>query len=137
MPRKPDVLHDDDYAALANFRAALRKFMAFSEAKAAEVGLTPQQHQALLAIRGAKPELATIGYIADRLILRPHTASELVNRLEALGLIARRADEEDRRKTRLVLTSRASGVLAILSAAHRDEIRRIGPLLRDLLDQCC
>src|SRR3546814_5115611 len=55
--------------------------------RANEVGLSAQQHQALLAIRGAEDAKATVGYIAERLILKPHSASELVHRLEKLSLI--------------------------------------------------
>src|SRR3546814_10300878 len=85
------LLDDGDYAALAEFRAVLRTFLAFSEQRANEVGLSAQQHQALLAIRGAEDAKATVGYIAERLILKPHSASELVHRLEKLSLIERRA----------------------------------------------
>jgi len=128
-------LDDRDYAALADFRAALRMFLVFSERQAGQLGLTAQQHQALLAIRGAKPGTATIGYVADRLILKPHSASELVNRLEALDLIARRTAAGDRRVTLIVLTDRAEALLASLSATHREEIRRLKPLLNELLDR--
>lgn len=135
MTWQPSPLTDSDYAALADFRAALRGFLAFSEAKAGEVGLSPQQHQALLAIRGAEVGEATIGYVADRLILKPHSASELVHRLEALGLIVRRVGEQDRRRTLIALTDRAEALLATLSETHREEIRRLRPLLSDLLDR--
>lgn len=128
-------LLDSDYAALADLRAALRGFLAFSEGKAAQVGLTPQQHQALLAIRGAPAGRASIGYVAERLILKPHSASELVNRLVALDLVARTGTGADRRKALLALTSRAEGLLAELSATHREEIRRLKPLLAELLDR--
>ena len=78
-------LTDADYAALANFRYALRQFLAFSERRAAECGLTPQQHQALLAIRGATQSPVTVGYVAERLALKPHSATGLIDRLEAIG----------------------------------------------------
>jgi DNA-binding MarR family transcriptional regulator len=133
MTQDPAPLQDSDYAELADFRAALRGFLAFSEAKAGEVGLSPRQHQTLLAIRGAAPGQATIGYIAERLILKPHTASELVKRLEALGLIVRRASNCDRRKTFLALTDHAENLLLKLSTIHREEIRRLKPLLIRLL----
>lgn len=129
------LLHDSDYAALSDFRALLRTFLAFSEQRANEVGLSAQQHQALLAIRGAERDKATIGYVADRLILKPHSASELVHRLEKLGLIERKVAEDDRRKTIIVPTSRAEALLAELSLTHREEIHRIKPLLQDLLDR--
>jgi DNA-binding MarR family transcriptional regulator len=135
MTSESPSLQDSDYANLADFRAALRGFQAFSEEKAAEAGLTPQQHQALLAIRGADGQKATVGYVAERLILKPHTASELINRLEALGFVVRRADDEDRRKTMIHLTPRADAVLASLSATHREEIRRLKPLLVTLLER--
>lgn len=135
MTQQP--LNDSDYAALADFRSALRGFLAFSEGKASEVGLSPQQHQALLAIRGAEAGKATIGYVADRLVLKSHSASELVDRLEALALVVRRTMENDRRKTLLLLTDRGEMLLAKLSATHREEIRRLRPLLNDLLDRFC
>src|SRR3546814_15768207 len=84
-PKTPADLADADYAALADFRHALRRFQAFSEAQAAEQGLTPQQHQALLAIRGAAPGTPSVGDIAQRLMLKPHSATGLVNRLAAHG----------------------------------------------------
>lgn len=128
-------LTDVDYAALADFRHALREFQAFSERRAAEFGLTPQQHQVLLAIRGAPAGAASIGYIADRLIVKPHSASGLVARLEALDLIARSASPDDGRQAILQLTAKSRELLSALSSAHREEILRLRPLLKDLLDR--
>jgi DNA-binding MarR family transcriptional regulator len=128
-------LTDADYAALADFRYSLRRFLAFSETKAADHGLTPQQHQALLAIRAVPAGKATIGHVADRLLLRPHSATGLVDRLETLGLVVRRPSPEDRRQALLELTDKALDLLAGLSATHRDEIRRLRPMLVDLLDR--
>lgn len=128
-------LTDADYAALADFRHSLRQFLAFSEGKAAEVGLKPQQHQALLAIRGAPPGTATIGYVADRLILRPHSMSGLVDRLESLGLVSRRPSSQDRRQALLLLTDKAHNLLDALSITHREEIQRLRPMLSDLLNK--
>ena len=122
-----------DYQVLANFRYRLRQFQAFSEAKAAEVGLTPQQHQALLAIRAAEGGRASIGYVAERLILKPHSASGLVDRLEALGFLVRRVSPDDRRQALLELTDAARVLLTKLSITHRDEIRRVRPMLVELL----
>jgi len=106
MPKIDDSLTDADYAALADFRHALRQFLAFSEARAAEKGLTPQQHQALLAIRGAAPEAPTIGTVAQRLMLKPHSASGLIDRLELLGLVRREVAADDRRRATLYLTQK-------------------------------
>lgn len=122
-------LTDTDYAALAEFRFALRRFQVFSEARAAEAGLTPQQHQALLAIRAADPDDATVGYVAQRLIVKPHSASELIDRLEAQGLVRREPTSSDRRRALIRLMPQAIGILSDLSAVHREEIRRLQPLL--------
>ena len=129
---KRAALTDADYAVLADFRYALRKFAAFSEGKAAEHGLTPQQHQALLAIRAAGAQ-ATTGHLAERLILKPHSASELVGRLESLGLIARQASAADGRVFILKLSKAATLKLDALSSTHREEIRRLRPVLGELL----
>jgi len=126
-------LTDGDYRVLANFRFKLRQFQAFSEAMAAEVGLTPQQHQALLAIRAAVGGRASIGYVAERLILKPHSASGLVDRLEALGLLVRRISPDDRRQAQLELTDAARVMLTKLSITHQEEIRRLRPMLVELL----
>ncbi|OJY07630.1 MAG: MarR family transcriptional regulator [Rhizobiales bacterium 63-22] len=126
-------LTDADYAVLADFRYSLRVFLAFSESRAAEFDLTPQQHQALLAIRAAPDGKATIGYVAERLVLKPHSASGLVGRLEALGLLERVPGADDKRQVTLSLTEGAAGILAELSKTHREELRRLRPLLTDLL----
>jgi DNA-binding MarR family transcriptional regulator len=123
-----------DYATLSEFRHVLRQFAAFSKDAAVRAGLTAQQHQALLAIKGfpaATP--ATVGALAERLDVRHHSAVGLVDRLAARGLVRRHAGGSDRRQVRLGLTPRADALLARLSMAHRDELRRLAPLLRDLL----
>lgn len=122
-------LTDDDYAALAEFRFALRQFQVFSEERAAEAGLKPQQHQALLAIRAAGPDEATVGYVAQRLIVKPHSASELIDRLEVQGLVRREPVQSDRRRALIRLTPQASRILSDLSSVHREEIRRLQPSL--------
>lgn len=130
-----NALTDADYRVLADFRQTLRRFLAFSEARAGEVGLTPQQHQALLAVKAAQPGMATIGYLAEWLMLKPHSASGLADRLEVLGLLERRASAEDRRQAQVVLTAKADRVLAALSVTHKEEIRRLRPMLGKLLDR--
>lgn len=125
---------DTDYAALANFRATLRQFLVFSEQEAKKAGLTPQQHQALLVIKGNPPGHTTIGFLAERLILQPHSTSGLVKRLEELHLV-RRLESEDQRKAPLSLTDKAETILATLSSTHLDELRRLGPMLSEWVDR--
>jgi DNA-binding MarR family transcriptional regulator len=132
--QKPVTLTARDYRALAEFRHALRQFLAFSEEAAAEAGLTPAQHQALLAIKGMPAEgQVSVGELAQWLGVRHHSCVGLVERLVALGLIAKQADPADRRRVFLQLTAKAERKLAALSAAHRDELRRRAGAMGQLL----
>ncbi len=125
-----------DYETLATFRYALRQFLHFSEEAAKAVGLTPQQHQALLAIRGFPGrDRVTIGELAERLQIRHHSVVGLVDRLAAQKLVARESAGEDRRQVYVRLTPGGLSALEQLSAAHRAELRRIGPQLSQFLAQ--
>jgi DNA-binding MarR family transcriptional regulator len=126
----------DDYRALSNFRYALRQFLEFSGSAAKSVGLTPQQHQALLSIIGAPERQAiTVGFLAERLLLKHHSTVELVDRLVELELLTRQPDAADRRKVLLNLTPKAKRLLTKLSATHIEELRRIRPVFADLLER--
>lgn len=134
MTKKQDALTDADYEALANLRYTLRRFMDFSTSAAQEEGLPSQQHQALLAIRGYRgEEPMTIGILAERLMIAPHSTSELVHRLVTAGYVTRRPDPADKRRQTVELTARANDLLKRLSAIHLTEIRDMAPRLIELL----
>jgi DNA-binding MarR family transcriptional regulator len=127
-------LRPTDYERLAEFRYLLRQFLIFSEQAAERTGLTAQQHQALLAIKGfgaAHPP--TVGALAGRLGIKHHSAVGLVDRLLAKSLVKRQVGARDRRQVLLRLTAQAERQLARLSAAHRAELERLAPLLQTLL----
>jgi DNA-binding MarR family transcriptional regulator len=132
QPAQVVALPSPDYRLLAEFRHQLRVFTAFSETAARAAGLAPQQHQALLAIKGF-PVAPTIGELAERLVIRHHSAVELVDRLVEARLVVRYLDSDDLRRAVLVLTKRAEEMLAELSVAHHEELRRMAPMLRSLL----
>ena len=124
----------EDYERLADFRFALRTFLHFSESAAKEAGLTPQQHQALLAIKGAQRRGdMNIAALSARMLLRHHSVVELVNRLETGGYVVRHADPFDARKVVLGLSRKADGVLKRLAAAHMTELAKLKPLMGPLL----
>ncbi len=129
----PELLSDAEYKLLAMFRRELRLFMRFSEDAAVKAGLTAQQYQALLAIRAAPEAHMLVGELAEQLLIRPNSATELVNRLEALDLVERSAAQDDRRQVRVALTNSANEMLESLAAMHRGELQRLGPLLNELL----
>jgi DNA-binding MarR family transcriptional regulator len=128
------TLTDRDYRSLAGFRHALRVFLRFSEDAARAAGLTPNQHQLLLAIRGNPAGgPPTIADVAELLQLQHHSTVELVDRAVAAGLVVRRADADDGRRQRLDVTRHGLTLLEHLSAAHRDELRRFRATMHDLL----
>ena len=136
VPPEPEVtpLLKADYEALAQFRYLLRRFSAFSEGAALEAGLTAQHHQALLAIKGFPGrDRVSVGELAERLNTRHHSVVGLVNRLVVKRLVRRLQDPVDHRRVLIEMTPRAEALLAGLSAAHRDELRRLAPVLRALL----
>lgn len=124
-----------DYQALAEFRYQLRRFLRFSEEAARSVGLEPQQHQLLLALKGL-PEgrTATVGELAERLQIQHHSTVELINRMAERDLIERSRDENDQRRVNISLTRNGDEVLRRLSLLHQEELRTTGPeLVRTLM----
>jgi len=135
-PRPPDKLETRDYALLADFRFALRSFLYFSESAAQKCGLTAKHYQAMLALRGCPAgQRVTINDLAQQLLIRHNSAVGLVDRLQMQGLVAREASDEDKRKVHLRLTAKGGRVLERLAGVHREELRRIGPQLEQLVQQ--
>ncbi|OMC13785.1 MarR family transcriptional regulator [Mycolicibacter heraklionensis] len=118
-------LPDEVYARLLAFRTRLRRFERWSADQAQAAGLTPAQHQLLLAIRGHSDSRGpTVGDIADYLLLRHHSAGELIQRAEAAGLVTRVRDAGDQRVIRLQLTETAAQCLQSLTELHLKELER-------------
>ena len=124
------------YETLAAFRYALRQFLRFSEKAALGAGITPQQHQALLAIKGfPKHDSVTVSELAERLQLRHHSVVGLIDRLVEEKLVLRTPSEKDRRQVLIRLTPRGEKVLGKLSFAHSKQLKQIGPELKLLLNR--
>jgi DNA-binding MarR family transcriptional regulator len=123
-----------DYEMLAAFRYSLRQFLRFSEEAAHTAGLTPQQHQALLAIKGfPERDYVTIGELAERLQLVHHSTVGLVDRLQKHNFLRRAQDQNDHRKVYVLLTAKGERVLEKLATEHREQLRRISPQWKSLL----
>jgi DNA-binding MarR family transcriptional regulator len=118
-----------DYEELLGFRTTLRQFLRWSEDQARAVGLTPAQHQLLLAIKGHPGEAApTIGELSDYLASKHHSVVELIDRAVDAGLVERRRDATDHRIVHLELTALGEERIADLSQLHREELRRLAPM---------
>lgn len=127
------TLSASTYARLLALRTGLRRFQHWSEQQARAQGLTPAQHQLMLAVRGHDdPRGPTIGDVADYLLLQHHSAVGLVDRAVEAGLVRRVRTDEDHRVVRLALTADGARRLERLSAQHLEEIARLAPLLGGL-----
>ncbi|MGA3039578.1 MAG: MarR family transcriptional regulator [Bryobacteraceae bacterium] len=126
-----------NFRALSEFRYQIRKYLRFSEKAARALGLEPQQHQLLLAIRGYAGAGCgpTIGYLAERLQVRHHSAVELVDRMETRGMVHRQPGERDRRQVIVALSHAGQQILQDFATQHLAEMQQIGPDLVAALQQ--
>ncbi|MBI3886875.1 MAG: MarR family transcriptional regulator [Opitutae bacterium] len=132
--KRPSPPTPADYRALAAFRNSLRRFLDFSAKAAKHVGLTPQHYQALLALKAASDQgPTTVGALARELLLRHHSAVELLDRLEERNLVRRVRSTSDRRAVELQLTKKGESVIARLAATHHEELSELAPKLRQAL----
>jgi DNA-binding MarR family transcriptional regulator len=121
---------DGEYQALAQLRYLIRRFLQEGDATARLAGLEPQQYLLLLAIRGLEPGRdASIRALAERLSLRHHSTVELVDRLEAHGLVKRTRSEEDRRQVLVSLQPRGEKLLERVVGQRIVELRSHGHAL--------
>ncbi|MCC6339331.1 MAG: MarR family winged helix-turn-helix transcriptional regulator [Acidimicrobiia bacterium] len=126
-PGEVRKLTTGDFERLLGFRTGLRRFLHWSQEQARAVGITPAQHQLMLAVRGFDDRRGpNLGDLADLLLLRHHSAVELVDRAEAAGLVRRRTDPDDHRVVRVRMTSLGTRRLNRLAALHLAELDRIG-----------
>ena len=126
-------LDQSDFEHLLALRTGLRRFLRWSEQQARKAGITPSQHQLLLAIRGhPDPSGPTVSDVADHLVLRHHSAVGLIDRAVAAGLLQRTPDPDSRSSVRLALSPLGLDKLDALSETHLDELRQLAPAMRSL-----
>ena len=119
-----------DYRSLAELRHQIRLFAHFSEQAVRSAGLNPSQHQLMLALKGLPPHLRpSVGKMAKRLQIQPHSTVELVNRLARHGYVLRQRGDDDQREVLLSLTVKGEKVLSALSLHHKAELCKAGPAL--------
>ena len=114
---------------VAEFRASLRRFLRRTERIARRARLTPQRYLLLLMIKGSPDgaERSTVTELSERLQLAQSTVTELVNRAEEVGLVAREQSSADGRVAHLTLTAEGERRFAeafTALAQERDELRR-------------
>lgn len=130
MPR----LSRQDFERLLEFRVTLRRFQRWSEDQAQAEGLTHVQHQLLVAVKGHPGNTPpTVGDLAGYLLLRPHSAVELIDRAEAAGLVERIPDGHDGRVVRVRGTRAGDRILDQLTGEHLDRLRELAAVLDELV----
>lgn len=126
-------LEQSDFELLLRLRTGLRRFLRWSERESRAAGITPAQHQLLLAIKGhPDPRGPTIGDVATYLVVQHHTAVSLVDRAAAAGLVRRNADRANASVVRLSLTAAGRERLEALTHHHREELAHLAPTMRAL-----
>ena len=136
MARAKSKLTDADYEHLAELRYGLRRFLHWSEQQARRAGITPTQHQLLLAIRSSRdPRGATVGEVAEVLIIRHHSAVGLIDRAQEAGLIVRERDPDTQSVVHLKLTDFGALTLSSLSEVHLRELAQLAPTMQALFGE--
>ncbi|HLQ34940.1 MAG TPA: MarR family transcriptional regulator [Chloroflexota bacterium] len=126
-----ETINKADFEAMAEYRYAMRRFLRFSEEAAREAGITPQQYQLMLAIKGYPGrEYANITELAERMQLDHHSTVGLIDRTEERGLVQREHDQTDRRQVNIRLTPDGELLLGQLAHVHREQLRRMREDLR-------
>jgi DNA-binding MarR family transcriptional regulator len=116
---------------MAEYRYAIRRFLRFSEEAARKAGVTPQQYQLMLAIKGYPGrEHANITELAERMQLDHHSTVGLIDRTEERGLVRREQDQHDRRQVNVRLTEAGESLLRQLAEVHREQLKRMREDLR-------
>jgi|SRR5690554_1760863 DNA-binding MarR family transcriptional regulator len=129
----PESVAAEDYRRLLEFRTGIRRFLKWSADRAKEAGLTPAQHQLLLAVKGHDDAAGpTISDVAEYLQLRHNSTVELIDRAEHLGLVRRVTDSEDARLVRLQLTEDGDTRLKGLAHQHLRELERLAAHISQL-----
>jgi DNA-binding MarR family transcriptional regulator len=137
MPVDPTrQLTDADYERLAELRYGVRRFLHWSTRQARRAGITPTQHQLLLAIRASRdPRGPTVGDIAEVLIIRHHSAVGLIDRAREAGLIMRERDPDTQSVVHLKLTDFGALTLSALSEVHLRELAQLAPTMQALFGE--
>ena len=121
-------LQQQDYIALASFRYGLRKFLRFSKELLATKDLTPEQYEALLAIKSfASPAGLLVGQLSERLQVRHHSTVALTHRLVARGLVTKERSSTDRRQVSVRLAPAGLELLEAMAVVHREALRLRAP----------
>ena len=132
------TLNSPEFETLAAFRYQVRKFLRFSKDLLSAEDLTPDQYQALLAIRAfSDQQKLSIRDLAEQLQVRHHSTFGIVDQLVSRAAVVRQVSPDDRRKVLLTLTPKGEELVARLAPPHRQELTRLCPEMIETLQRLC
>jgi len=132
------IANAPEFETLANFRYQIRKFLRFSKDLLSSEDLTPDQYQALLAIRASSSNgKLSIRDLAEQLQVRHHSTVGIVDQLVHRAAVVREVATDDRRKILLTLTPKGEEMVQRLAPPHHRELSRLCPEMIDTLQRIC
>jgi DNA-binding MarR family transcriptional regulator len=117
-----DTTDSGDESLAETFWAVASRLRQQTRESLAPWDVTPSQSRAL-GVLGRHGEVRP-GTLAEHLRIAPRSATEVVDDLQARGLVERRPDPADRRATLVSLTAEGTRVSAAIRAARRAEADR-------------
>lgn len=121
-----EAITKEQFESMADFRYAIRRSLRLSEELVRRIGVTPQQYQLLLAVKGfPQRDFASVSELSERLQLQQHSTVGLIDRTEALGLVRREQGTTDRRQVFIHLTPAGEALLCRLVVFHREELQHL------------
>jgi DNA-binding MarR family transcriptional regulator len=131
-------LNSLDFETLATFRYQVRRFLRFSKDLLSAEDLTPDQYQALLAIRASSTSgTLSIRDLAEQLQVRHHSTVGIVDQLVSRAAVVRQVAPDDRRKILLSLTEKGEQIVERLAPPHHRELSRLCPEMIRTLERIC
>ncbi len=100
--------------------AVARRLRDTSQETLAPWDITPAQLRALRVLR--RHGIMRLSELSDRLRIAPRSATEVVDALEARGLVRRRPDPGDRRATLVEVTDDGGGVLDAVRGTEAERV---------------
>lgn len=135
MP-SPDAAIPDPQDLADQFHATFRRLRRLWTEQLAPFGITPHQWRALGMLAGRHAQGAErrdppvcgtplrLSELAERLRIAPRSATEVVDQLEARGLVARAPDPRDRRATLVSLTAEGRALTERVGAVRGEQSDR-------------
>jgi DNA-binding MarR family transcriptional regulator len=118
-----DTVGDRDDSLSDAFRSVARRLRQASAESLARWDLTPSQFRALRVLM--RHEAMRPSELSEHLRIAPRSTTEVLDGLEAKGLVERRPDPHDRRATLVVPTGRGTDLAATIRSAQGNETERV------------